>query len=600
MKQKMIFLVLTLWMLSATSANAQVRIGGTEDPHPAAALDLNTTDASNSGNLGLYLPRVSLSSVKQQLNDTNPLNGAMIWNTNENFYLGKGVYVWGDTVWVPIQRTLISNSTLQPITTDPFVRILSNPALGLGVTFQVPSAYSDMSNTARFSWRVVANGAPSYTPEGSTSGSRQEVLFVPYDNTARTYSAQVKAISNNGTSDSQWSAWETSAAGQYQGWYRINGAAGYDIKATNYTDNSTKGRWIERTQLLLTGNEYTVETLGGAGTPIYSWSIERDETGCASLGTGQTSETVELQFYSSVLSKADLVNNPGKADTIVLQCVVTDDLATYTLQRKITVGDRDECSPVAKLLDAEGNDYTVSKFGGVCWMTQNLRSTYTMWGDLKQEISKDRNTVNDYYALSYYYPYASEATFNSHPEYGLLYTWGAANIGTAATEAANAFSGRSSDRQGICPDGWVIPSDYDWNQLEKEIATHPELYSTQTTPFTWDEKYENRSGFRPDADDGSNVTTWWGRTMKSPTPVNNTATYGVSNTDGTGFNALLVGLIAGGGAYDYSTNAYFWSGSANSASVSWRRRLNNSASSASRDTYSKCCFFSVRCRNKQQ
>ncbi|MDR0681216.1 MAG: hypothetical protein LBG15_05125, partial [Dysgonamonadaceae bacterium] len=63
MKQKMMFLALTLFILSAASANAQVRIGGTDNPHPAAALDLNTTDASNSGNLGFSLPRVSLSSV---------------------------------------------------------------------------------------------------------------------------------------------------------------------------------------------------------------------------------------------------------------------------------------------------------------------------------------------------------------------------------------------------------------------------------------------------------------------------------------------------------------------------------------------------------
>jgi uncharacterized protein (TIGR02145 family) len=258
------------------------------------------------------------------------------------------------------------------------------------------------------------------------------------------------------------------------------------------------------------------------------------------------------------------------------------------------VGDRDECSPIAKLLDAEGNDYTVSKFGGVCWMTQNLRSTYTMQGNLKQAIPEDKNKINDNNAVSYYYPGANEATFNSHPEYGLLYTWGAANIGTASTEAVNAFPNKSSDRQGICPDGWVIPSDYDFNQLEKEIASHPDLYSTQTTPFTWNEMYESIADWRPGS--GNNVTEWWGQTMKSPIKVNNTTTYGVSKEDGTGFNTLIVGLLEGGYANLYGTHTYFWSGSASSATAAWRRYLYVNNSGVNRLAFNKYYLISVRCK----
>ncbi|MDR0697630.1 MAG: fibrobacter succinogenes major paralogous domain-containing protein [Tannerella sp.] len=601
MKQKMIFLALTLFVLSAASANAQVRIGGTTDPHSAATLDLNASnDDAPAGNLrGFSLPRISLTSVDQKLNNTTPLNGVMIWNTNENFYLGKGVYVWGDDVWVPIQRTLIGNSILQPITSDPFITILSNPTLGPGVTFQVPAAYSDMSNTARFLWEVVANGSPTYTPNiallVSTSGSRQEVLFVPYDNTVRTYSVRVKAISNNGTSDSQWSAWVESDPGQYQGWYRINGATGYDIFSDEDETNPLYGR--NRSQMSTTGNTYTVETLGGAGMPSYQyqWSIPTDQTaGLVSLGDAGTNATVELIFSNSIFSKANLINAPNNADTIVLQCVVRDDLASYTLRKRITVGDRDECSPVAKLLDAEGNDYTVSKFGGVCWMTQNLRSTYTMQGNVRQAIPQDQNVSNDNNAIAYYYPGANQTTFENNSAYGLLYSWGAANIGTATTEAANVFPNRSSDRQGICPDGWVIPSDYDWNQLEKEIATHPELYSSQITPFTWEVMYENTSGWRPG--EGNPAKPWWGRSMKSPTPATTTATNGLSKEDGTGFNALLIGHLTGGNATNQSTGTSFWSCSTSATTTAWYRFLAYSYSGMYRTTYPKYYLFSIRCK----
>jgi hypothetical protein len=58
MKQKMIFLTLILMMLSAASMKAQVNIGSLDNPHAGAVLDL-----SQSENLGLLLPQISLQNV---------------------------------------------------------------------------------------------------------------------------------------------------------------------------------------------------------------------------------------------------------------------------------------------------------------------------------------------------------------------------------------------------------------------------------------------------------------------------------------------------------------------------------------------------------
>jgi uncharacterized protein (TIGR02145 family) len=177
-----------------------------------------------------------------------------------------------------------------------------------------------------------------------------------------------------------------------------------------------------------------------------------------------------------------------------------------------------------------------------------------------------------------------------------LYTWGAANIGTATTEATNAFPNATSTRQGICPEGWVIPSDYDFIQLEKEIATNPALYSSQADPVDggWSTTYENTAGWRPG--EGNTVQTWWGRQMKSPTQVTTTNPNGSSKTDGTGFNALLVGRLDGGLPFGYGTYTDFWSSSAGSATASWRRFLFNSYSGAIRITIGKYYSFSVRCK----
>jgi uncharacterized protein (TIGR02145 family) len=230
-------------------------------------------------------------------------------------------------------------------------------------------------------------------------------------------------------------------------------------------------------------------------------------------------------------------------------------------------------------------------------MTQNLRSTYTWKGNLKREITEGINVSNDYDAVSYYYPNANENILTSYPQYGLLYTWGAANIGTVTMETVNAFPNKPSDRQGICPEGWVIPSDYDFNQLEKEIATNPGLYSSQTETFTWNVMYENLLlNWRPNS--GNTTLEWWGRSMKSPTAVTTTVPNGVSNTDGTGFNALLVGNFHSGSSNGYGGITSFWSSSANNATDAWRRHVDANYSGAARNTISKYYLCNVRCKKQ--
>jgi hypothetical protein len=96
MKQ-IIFLVLTLFVLSAASMSAQVTIGSTDDPHSGALLDLQSTT------LGLKLPCISIISIQ---NLGLPLKGTftaadakgmVAYNTNPA--LGEGLYVWDGSSW---------------------------------------------------------------------------------------------------------------------------------------------------------------------------------------------------------------------------------------------------------------------------------------------------------------------------------------------------------------------------------------------------------------------------------------------------------------------------------------------------------------------
>jgi uncharacterized protein (TIGR02145 family) len=140
-----------------------------------------------------------------------------------------------------------------------------------------------------------------------------------------------------------------------------------------------------------------------------------------------------------------------------------------------------------------------------------------------------------------------------------------------------------------------LPSDYEWNQLEKEIATNPSPYADQTTPLAWDTSYESAIGYRPVSGTAEN---YWGRQMKSQTTVNNNPTNGKSYPSANGgFDALLVGFIAMNGniAY-YGGETDFSSSSSNASGYAWCRILNNSNSGMDRRTTYKNYLLSVRCK----
>jgi hypothetical protein len=89
--KKMCFLMLTLIVLGAASANAQVRIGGTDSPHASAVLDLNPNTGNANG--GLALPRVALANDSSKLNGVKPQPGTVVYNTASTL-AGEGTYVW--------------------------------------------------------------------------------------------------------------------------------------------------------------------------------------------------------------------------------------------------------------------------------------------------------------------------------------------------------------------------------------------------------------------------------------------------------------------------------------------------------------------------
>jgi len=96
--------------LRAAGVKAQVRIGGDTPPNPAAALDLNTTDATNTGTKTLALPRVSLASTTDLLSNTSLLTGMLVYNTGGS--LSAGVYYWNGSNWNRVDDGFLGGDTI--------------------------------------------------------------------------------------------------------------------------------------------------------------------------------------------------------------------------------------------------------------------------------------------------------------------------------------------------------------------------------------------------------------------------------------------------------------------------------------------------------
>jgi uncharacterized protein (TIGR02145 family) len=170
---------------------------------------------------------------------------------------------------------------------------------------------------------------------------------------------------------------------------------------------------------------------------------------------------------------------------------------------------------------------------------------------------------------------------DTHPEYGLLYNWATASGRTGAGTDSEGIGSTPpttppTGAGDICPDGWHLPSDYEWTQLENEITNN---------------NTNNKYGT------GSDI----GHNIKSTTPVDiYISTGGTSNPySNNGFNALLVGCVYDGNVFGYGSIAHFWSSSSCVVDAAWLRLVNNSAAEVVRFDSVKFYLFSVRCKKNE-
>jgi uncharacterized protein (TIGR02145 family) len=195
--------------------------------------------------------------------------------------------------------------------------------------------------------------------------------------------------------------------------------------------------------------------------------------------------------------------------------------------------------PTTSIRDTMGNVYATVAISNQCWMGSNLRTSRFRNGDLiafPLTAQSWSSTFTPAHSI-----YNNSATNDSI--YGRLY---------------NAYA--AADSRGLCPTGWHVPTDAEWNSLTNTLG------GSLTAGFAM----KNTSGW---ASSGN-------------------------GTNSSGFTALPSGFRRETGAFDGILNhAYWWSSTSvptNSANA-YHRRVSFNAQNVFRDNSDKRLGYSIRC-----
>ncbi|MCF8405534.1 MAG: right-handed parallel beta-helix repeat-containing protein [Bacteroidales bacterium] len=192
----------------------------------------------------------------------------------------------------------------------------------------------------------------------------------------------------------------------------------------------------------------------------------------------------------------------------------------------------------------DGNSYTTVQIGTQCWMAENLN------------IGTMINSSNSQIDNSIIEKYCYDDNSTNCDTYGGLYQW---------NEMMNYVT--TEGTQGICPDGWYMPTDNEWETLMNFLGggnvAGGEMKSTRTDPDAHPRWNSPNSG----ANNNSGFTAYPGGSRK--------------------YNATFPNNLG--------ANSLWWSSSQNGSNHSWLRILEYSSAQAFTTYGDKSTGMSIRC-----
>jgi uncharacterized protein (TIGR02145 family) len=363
-------------------------------------------------------------------------------------------------------------------------------------------------------------------------------------------------LAKNGTGQIYWPAYSVNLIGQ------MNPGQGYQLKMNNAVIFSYPGLLPTLNTLPITNISTNSASSGGTiglaggqtvtargvcwnttGNPTIADSITIDGSGTGSFTSNLTNLNTSTTYYVRAYATNIIGTDYG------------NELSFTTTQPTFTCG-------TSTISDFDGNTYNTVQIGNQCWMKQNLATTHYANGAALVDGTSAGN-ISGNYTTKYWFVYNNQ--LSNKATYGLLYTWAGATNGVSG-------SANPSGVQGACPNGWHLPSDNEWKQMEMFLG----MTLAQADATGW--RGTDQGGKLKEA----GTSHWY-----SP----NTGA-----TNSSGFQALP------GGYRDYIgsfTNlghfGYWWPATESSSSYAWYRFLGSNSANVGRYLYTKDLGLSVRC-----
>ena len=220
-------------------------------------------------------------------------------------------------------------------------------------------------------------------------------------------------------------------------------------------------------------------------------------------------------------------------------------------------------STALTVTDASGNTYPTVTIGTQVWMAENLRTTKYRDGSNIPVVTDNTQWANNWnngnpLSQPMMCWYNNDQTTYTANKFGALYNWYAINPAT-------------NGNKNVCPTGWHVPTDAEWNVL---IANLDPSYNPTAT--------------------GTQSTTAGGKMKSTGTQYWLSPNTGATNS--SGWSGLPGGFRRNYGPFNFiGDNGGWWSSTESNSDDAWFRLLGYFYGSVYRDYYCKAYGFSVRC-----
>jgi uncharacterized protein (TIGR02145 family) len=274
-----------------------------------------------------------------------------------------------------------------------------------------------------------------------------------------------------------------------------------------------------------------------------------------------------ISFGSPATAQGTLVRGLAKqAKALAAVSEVIAAAKAGLLNSRCGIGNSDTNGMVIKMIanagdvtDANGNVYQTVRIGSQVWMTENLR--VTKYNDGATAIPYDTATADWTNATTPKYCFYNNTTnTNSMKKFGVLYNW-------YAIDPANS--------KKICPIGWHVPTDAEWDTLQNYLIAKG---------YNWD----GTTTGNKIAKSLAAKTDWQTQTSKGEIGCD------LTKNNRSGFSALPGGIRYNGTFSFQGGHGDWWSATAADASSAWDRYFHSELDNLGRISFNKGSGFSIR------